>query len=283
MSKKITSYFTFEPRSSDILTPILSELSSTPADKRKFSSSSPTSDQDDLTPKRAFHQESPSNMTGAGENQWIRDALQEIKAELKALASAEDVRKLASEFKEQIAKLEGTIFELCSEISSVKAENKALRDRVNDLESGINSLEQYGRRTNIRIFNLKENKGESSEMCRKKCCELFTEIGVATKEADLEAAHRVGRETDGRNRPIIVRFLDRRQRDRVLDNRRKLKGKRVAISEDLTAANYSLERAAYKHSATAATWTSKGKVFAKLKNGIKKKSCSNLEKTWMID
>ena len=77
----------------------------------------------------------------------------------------------------------------------------------------------------------------------------------------------MGRETDGRNRPIIVRFLDRRQRDRVLDNRRKLKGKRVAISEDLTAANYSLERAAYKHSATAATWTSKGKVFAKLKNG----------------
>ena len=39
------------------------------------------------------------------------------------------------------------------------------------------------------------------------------------------------------------------------------------MDEDLTAANYKLAREAYKHSYTLASWSSQGKVFAKLKNG----------------
>ena len=53
----------------------------------------------------------------------------------------------------------------------------------------------------------------------------------------------------------------------MLANRKKLKGKGVSVDEDLTAANYKLARDAYKHLYTLASWSSQGKVFAKLKNG----------------
>ena len=263
MSKRITTYFSFESKSKDNLSPTSSNLVSTPADKRRFSSSSPTSDSSDPTPKRAYLQDSPSNMAVAEETQWIREALQDIKTELKALASAEDVRKLASELREQVAKMEGTILDLHSELSRVKTENKALKERITDVESEMNRIEQYDRRRNVRVFNMKENRGESFDGRTKMCCDLFTEIGVPTKETDVEAVHRIGLATEGRTRPIIVRFSNRQQRDKVMANRRKLKGRGVAISEDLTTANYLLERAAYKHSATNATWTSNGNVFAK--------------------
>ena len=53
----------------------------------------------------------------------------------------------------------------------------------------------------------------------------------------------------------------------MLADRKKLKGKRVSVDEDLTPANDKLARDAYKHSSTIASWSSHGKVFAKLKNG----------------
>ena len=52
----------------------------------------------------------------------------------------------------------------------------------------------------------------------------------------------------------------------MLANRRKLKGKGVSVDEDLMAVNYKLARDAYEHSYTLASWSSQGKVFAKLKN-----------------
>ena len=56
-------------------------------------------------------------------------------------------------------------------------------------------------------------------------------------------------------------------KDKVLANRRKLKGKGVSVAEDHTAASYKLARDAYKQSYTLASWSSQGKVYAKLKNG----------------
>ena len=92
---------------------------------------------------------------------------------------------------------------------------------------------------------------------------------LPTAETDIEAAHRVGTvdTVKKRPRPIIIRFHNRALRDKVLADRKRLKGQGISIAEDLTSANYKLERAAYKHSATMATWTVNGKIFAKLKTG----------------
>ncbi|XP_076449959.1 flavin-containing monooxygenase 1-like [Babylonia areolata] len=105
-----------------------------------------------------------------------------------------------------------------------------------------------------------------------KLSDLFTsKLGVAVTEADIEAAHRTGSRTPQhtRPRPMIVRFLSRRKKDEVLANRRKLKGnpQKISIAEDLTSLNFKLLKEAKEHSATLDAWSSRGKIFAKIKNG----------------
>lgn len=157
-----------------------------------------------------------------------------------------------------------------SEINALKSENASLREQLNTVQSKQNDAEQYDRRWNVRVFNAAERQGETAADCGKRCAEIFTErLGVPTVETDIEAAHRVGTvdAAKKRPRPIIIRFHNRALRDKVLANRKRLKGQGISIAEDLTPANYKLERAAYRHSATMATWTVNGKIFAKLKTG----------------
>lgn len=207
----------------------------------------------------------------------LQETLKTIQKRLQLVATAEDVMNLGKRLEETIVKLESRFFDLeqkmdvlQQEANMVKEENSLLREKLQRLECAQNDSDQYNRRWNVRIYNVQEKAGETPEDCVSQSCKVFTDLlGVKTSDKDLEAAHRTGKPLPGRKRPrpIIVRFTDRRLRDRVIAEKRKLKGKGVTISEDLTAANYSLQKAAFTHSATLATWTSRGKVLAKLKNG----------------
>ena len=171
--------------------------------------------------------------------------------------------------------IENELDNVKKDVFSVRKENADLKDqmrqqdqRMQRVRSDLNDEEQYDRRWNLRVFNVKEPTGATAEDCGRKCCQIFTDlIGVGTTEADLEAAHRTGQHLDGRRRAIIVRFRSRKLRDKVLADRKKLKGKGVSVDEDLTAANSRLVREAFKHSFSLSSWSSKGKVFVKLKNG----------------
>ena len=159
---------------------------------------------------------------------------------------------------------------MVTEINSLKAANQSLRDQLRGVQRSQNDTEQYSRRLNLRIFNVKEKASETPEDCAAHCCQIFSDtVGVPTDRKDLEAIHRVGRRDPDNRRPraIIVRFLNRSLRDKILMNRKKLKGHGIAIAEDLTPANFKLEREAARHSAMLATWTVNGKIMVKLKNG----------------
>ena len=135
-----------------------------------------------------------------------------------------------------------------------------------------NDQQQYSRRWNLRVFKVPEGDGETAEDCRKKCCDIFNQkVNVKTAVTDIEVALRTGTPTGTKSRPILVRFFDRKLRDQILANRRKLKNKGIVIGEDLTFASHKIYMAAVKHSACSSAWTVNGKIFAKLTNGTKMK------------
>jgi FtsZ-binding cell division protein ZapB len=153
--------------------------------------------------------------------------------------------------------------------------------QINFLKKTQNDIEQQGRKWNLRVYNVAEVKpedpAETSADCIKKSCQIFTDMmGVPVEESEVEVAHRVGARTrpaqdngqrKAKPRPIILRFVSRKVRDRVLKERRALKGKGVSVGEDLTHMNFKLLKAAEDHSATLQAWSSNGKIIAKLKNG----------------
>ena len=61
-------------------------------------------------------------------------------------------------------------------------------------------------------------------------------------------------------KPIIVKFKSYRIRSEILQNRRKLRGKRKSIQEDLTALNAELLSIARKTKKVEAAWSSNGRI-----------------------
>ncbi|WP_419624099.1 hypothetical protein [Thiolapillus sp.] len=218
-----------------------------------------------------------------------QEMLSNICQRMDALATKDDIVKIQNDIQalrrtvsENIEVLEGRVFEveakndqLQKEIGALKKENQTMKDTLNLQDRKIkrtekeqNSLQQYSRRWNLRVYKVPEREKETSDDCIRKCCDIFSEkVAVAINKSDIEVAHRSGPTSSTNPRPILVRFFDRKKRDEILSNRRRLKGKGVVIGEDMTPATYKIYRDASKHSARANVWTSNGTVIAKLKNG----------------
>ena len=183
----------------------------------------------------------------------IQETLQEIKRQFEKLARREDIRqlkdkvdKLFEKMSERMDKLDSRCFDIekgmdsiKEEIDAVKKENADLREqlrqqerRVTKVLSDQNDLEQYDRRWNLRLFNVQEKTEETADDCARTCCQIVTEgIRVPVTEEDLEAARRTGPMVAGRKRTIIARFQSRKLRDKVLADRKKLKGKRSRLTK----------------------------------------------------
>lgn len=234
----------------------------------------------------------------------FQEAIDSVNEKLTSLSTNADVeeirgelRNLTDTFKEKIGKIEGRLFDIeCraeqleDEVRQAKKNTEAEKETIRHLDFHVkqceteqNDLQQYSRRWNLRVFRVPEQQNESADDCVKKVVQIFTDsVGVKTTQGDVEVAHRMGQRSGAQARPILVRFFDRRKKDDILCNRRKLKNKGIIIGEDLTHTNYQLLKRAMGHSATMSVWSANGKIFAKVKNGrvLKLSIHSNLDKTF---
>ena len=124
--------------------------------------------------------------------------------------------------------------------TSLTAELKRERARVDKLTKDVNSLEQYIRQNNIKVFGIDYRRGdETPTQTEEKIIALLkNSLGVSVKPSEIEACHRLGRFSLQTNRPIIVRFCNRKLKSNVITNRYKLQGKSQVICEDLTYYNF---------------------------------------------
>ena len=90
-------------------------------------------------------------------------------------------------------------------------------------------------------------------------------MNLEVYQTDLDRSHRLGkpRASGGKPRPIIVKFSRYNLRNSVFKNKKKLKGKGVAITESLTKKRMdALTKAKDEHGFNN-VWTLDGKIFYK--------------------
>ena len=110
-------------------------------------------------------------------------------------------------------------------------------ERMLRMEDKAIDQEARSRRNNLVLHGVEEREGETTEQCRKVLENLIKDrMGIKDK-VTIERAHRLGqRPPPGRKpakpRPLIARFLDFNDRERVRDARRQLP-KTIRVSEDL--------------------------------------------------
>jgi hypothetical protein len=174
--------------------------------------------------------------------------------------SEEDIDKIATAVKQKItvdiesiitAKTEPLIFR----ILKLEREN-------NELMANLDSLEQYGRRSLIRVAGISE--GGSDEDTNTIVQKIISDIG---KLGDSRGHNHA------RPRQIIVRLTNPIVKRRILKCRKNLKSyskyKHVYINEDLTRTRnkiHSHARQLLKRKTIAQLWTTNGKILMKDKD-----------------
>ena len=151
-------------------------------------------------------------------------------------------------------------------------EIKLLNDRVKAGEVQRNHLEQYSRRSHLRIHGLDLPEGSD---CKEAVASFLTKElrnrdskPLLIERKDIDAGHPLPtrqRNADSTKAPhtpqLIVRFHSRELRDSILTARRSLKGKRVSITEDLTGPNAKLLQRMKNSEKFENQWAWGGKIY----------------------
>jgi len=189
--------------------------------------------------------------------------------------STEDIQKIADAVKATMLNDIAQIIHektapLLAKIENLEKENTRLK---NDLDA----LEQYGRRSLIRISGIAENpdEGDTTPKIRK----LISDIDQEYDESDVIRSHRVGKLdaqaiAESKPRQIIVRLSDPKIKFRILKcgkNLKKIPGhNKVYINEDLTITRSKIcyhARQLLKREQISNLWTTNGKILLKDKEG----------------
>ncbi|KAK3917255.1 Protein unc-13-like protein C [Frankliniella fusca] len=158
--------------------------------------------------------------------------------------------------------LQDTIGHLSEQVNELKSELEkkdiVIKQMQDHYEDRLDELEQYGRRNNLRIFGVEEKENENTN---DLVIQVSNEMGVCITNSCIDRSHRVGRRGQGAHpRPIIVKFTSYAYRNTIFMNKRKLKGTKITVREDLTRTRLQLLKDAASSYSVQNVWSLDGVV-----------------------
>ncbi|XP_075531550.1 uncharacterized protein LOC142564435 [Dermacentor variabilis] len=107
---------------------------------------------------------------------------------------------------------------------------------IKGIEARLDDAENRSRRNNLIFYNItdnnaSENYAQSEETVLRLCRD---HLGLTIDPKEIERAHRLGRHSSGRSRPIIVKLTFFKTKQLILSNGRKLKGTDYSVGEDFS-------------------------------------------------
>ena len=135
--------------------------------------------------------------------------------------------------------------------------------------SQAESVENYNKRENIRIIDLKEDveqidnggiKPEKDTVTIKKVIEVASWLGVAIDEKDISTAYRLPGGKVG-ERTIIARFARRVVKTDILRKKLSANTNSVKIFEDISPARAKFLSMMKRDSLVESAWTREGTIF----------------------
>lgn len=163
-------------------------------------------------------------------------------------------------------------------IVELESEYDFLCNEVDDLKLSVNDLEQYGRRSNLRLSNMMIGPPDATESDVTQHTVKFLNDSVLKTNSegssatpitadDIDRCHPIGPMRLGK-RNVIVKFYKYHTKQAVYQAKSNLKGDnhRRFISEDLTRHNYGLVQSLMRHrrgGGITSFWTRDGTIYAK--------------------
>ena len=150
-------------------------------------------------------------------------------------------------------------------VSDLDRDNKALREE-------IDTMEQYS----LFGHGIPETKADTGEAV----LQVFNgQLNVSVTPDCIDRSHRLGRQQPSSNkpRPIIVKFVSYETRRQVFSAKRRLKGGKVVITENLTRRRNELLNHTRTQPDVKCAWTTDGRIVCLLENGEKRTIVTELD------
>lgn len=138
--------------------------------------------------------------------------------------------KVLSVFTKRIEDRFDSLENFFADIKKTSAENQK---RIDALEERLDNLEQYSRRSNLRLYGVPDQVNEDINGLVIGIISSKLKLDITLN--DLDRVHRVGKKNDNmKPRAILIKFTNYQKRSLVYNNKRNLKGTSYVIREDLT-------------------------------------------------
>lgn len=148
-------------------------------------------------------------------------------------------------------------------IENLKKDVKVINVNLNNYSVELDIHMQHFNNNKLLLHGVKES---SNEDIYKNIIDLLRDnIGIEISKCELVNCYRLGKKQPDKNRPIVIEFLQKWQRDHIFFKKKQLKGKNVLISEVLTKYRYKIFQECYKIYKNLC-WTRNGIIIV-LKNG----------------
>ena len=146
-------------------------------------------------------------------------------------------------------------------INNLESKVTEMSNKIENLEKVIDDQEQYSRRNCLLIHGISETDGENTDELVLNTVQNNMEITLSP--GDIDRTHRIGKKVSGKTRPIIVKLARYNMRHKIFVNKKRLKGKKISITESLTAARMKKLNEARDKMGFTNVWTSDGKILYK--------------------
>ena len=138
----------------------------------------------------------------------------------------------------------------------------------------IDAIDQKQKWDCLRVFGVPtkpDSQWEKREETLETVKNIANSMDVQISEHDITECYRT--HSQAKSKPIVIRFNNSGTRLHFLQNKKKLKGSKIYIEEELTPRRSKLAHEIRTSEAVNAQWIRSGKIFFTLKEDTKKKHC----------
>ena len=122
--------------------------------------------------------------------------------------------------------------------------------------------EQYSRKNNIKIMDIKESDKETGSSLTSDMCALFAKQKVTINPESITAIHRIpGKE--GRSKPVLLKLKNNSEKSKLMRTRAAMKAAKHRLVDDVTKLNTTLITRLMEHSKIESAWFFNGYIYGK--------------------
>lgn len=228
----------------------------------------------------------------------LSDSIKELRGDLKQILKKDEIEnlitttisniidKMENRIKKSIEdKLHQKLDSLLEKVNSLEYENKLLKEKLDDTKSNLkehtsdttdklnkcmtlareankraNYNEQYSRKNNFKIHDIKESPNETEESLTKQVCDMLLEHQVKVNPDHIVAIHRIPG-LKGKPKPVLIKLKNNTVKSTIMKTRKIMREKGHRIVDDVTKLNTGLISRLLLHPDIKSAWFFNGSVF----------------------